>query len=112
MMDYFKSFLSILDAVGDEPTAEDLLVASDEIKAISDHICSTKRFQNWKGEFDSFIKRFTGTPDDQLLSSWAYLLRMTVNAPTSYHLVGVLTMCVPAVNHFAKELELIQESNG
>lgn len=79
-----------------------LVASSDLIRSIAAACESTKLFRDAKPKFDAFAAELEAdsTPDERLPLAWGHFLDTVANAPTRYHLMATVRICMPLVARY------------
>lgn len=86
----------------DEAMQAALIAESEQIHVISEACRKTRAFARSVATFESFaIELESTTPaDDRLLLAWGWLLNRVNEAPTRWHMLGAVRLCMPLVSRY------------
>lgn len=83
----------------DEAVQAELLAQSDKIRAISQACEKSPLYVRAKAKVDELSAGFAAQfgPERQLMVAWLWFLDRMASAPTYFHQVGTIRLCLPMV---------------
>ncbi|BAW27501.1 hypothetical protein [Pseudomonas putida] len=98
----FDALEGLPEDVTNEALHAALLAQSDKIRAIADACERTRIYLRAKGQVDEFAGEIEATqpPEGRLVAAWLWLLGRMAGAPTFFHTIGAVRLCMPLVARF------------
>lgn len=98
----FDAMEGLPDDVSNEALNTALLAQSDKIRAIAQACMRTRVYDRAKAKVDEFAGEIEATqpPDGRLVAAWVWLLDRMAGAPTYFHTLSSIRLCMPLVARF------------
>lgn len=95
----FDVMAGLPDDATDEAVQAVLLAQSDKIQAISQACEKSRLYVRSKPRVDELAAEFATQfgPERQLMVAWLWFLDRMANAPTYFHSIGTIHLCLPLV---------------
>lgn len=75
--------------------AEQIRVIARACESTGLFACSIGKFEAYQAGFESSTK-----PDERLVKAWQWFLIRVVDAPTRFHMIGAVRLCLPLVARY------------
>lgn len=90
------------DAETDDAVHAVLIAQAEQIRVIAKACESTGLFAHSAGKFEKFKADLDSStePEKRLVEAWKWLLNRIVEAPTRFHMIGAVRLCLPLVARY------------